>query len=301
MHALKRGGRGDLRVAHLNHGLRGRQSLGDQRFVESLCRQLNLPCDIERLAPGQLASAGADGLEAAARSARHSFLQRVASSRGARYVAIAHNADDQAETIFHRVVRGTGISGLSGMPRARSLGPASLIRPLLGFRRAELLAYLNDCKQAYRVDASNIDLRFTRNRIRHQIFPQLAEQFNPSVTDALLRLGRLAGEVQQVVDGLVEAYYQQSVCETSAGVCIAATSLKDMPRYLMRELLIAVWRRQDWPLQAMGYDQWEQLAAMVPTVIDEAGAAPAKQVFPGAVLAEVHGQSLHLHRKSAAE
>ena len=143
--------------------------------------------------------------EATARTARYAFLQETAERFGARYVVTGHTADDQAETILHRIVRGTGIAGLAGMARVRPLGPAAtLIRPLLDFRRLELLAYLTDLGQPFRSDSSNSDTAFTRNRIRCRLLPELAAEYNPGVVASLVRLGRLAGEVQSVVDALVE-------------------------------------------------------------------------------------------------
>jgi tRNA(Ile)-lysidine synthase len=296
MCSIKKGGAGRLLVAHLNHRLRAQESDADQAFVEGLCRKLGMPCEVESLAAGQLAAARPEGLEAAARAARYEFLQRVAGRVGARYVATAHTADDQAETILHRIVRGTGISGLSGMARARTLGPATLIRPLLSFRRGQLLEYLSDLGQPYRSDPSNEDLRFTRNRIRHRLLPQLAEEFNTAVTDALLRLGQLAGEVQEVVGGLVEDCYRQAVRgEREKRVRIEAALVRPLAPYLVRELLIAVWRRQDWPLQAMGYAQWDLLAEMLRSA-GRSNAPPRRQMFPGAIVAEVRDGSLHLER-----
>ena len=154
-----------------------------EQFVVELCRRLSVTCEVGRVAVDRLAAESGDGIEAAARTARYHFLEQTAGRLGARFVATAHTADDQAETILHRIIRGTGIRGLSGMARARPLGHATLIRPLLGVRRAELQTYLDALGQPYRHDQSNADLRFTRNRIRHQTMPQLREQYNAGVAE----------------------------------------------------------------------------------------------------------------------
>ena len=202
MTALKTGGVGRICAAHLNHQLRPAAD-EDERFVVELCRRLGVRCEVGRAAVDQLAARSGDGVEAAARTARYHFLEETAGRLGARFVATAHTADDQAETILHRILRGTGIRGLAGMPRSRPLGHATLIRPLLEVRREEMRAYLDALAQPYRHDPSNADLRFTRNRIRHQTMPQLRRQFNAGLTEALLRLGTLAGEAQAVADELV--------------------------------------------------------------------------------------------------
>ncbi len=216
MLALKTSGAGRVCAAHLNHQLRP-EADEDERFVVELCQRLGVKCEVEQAAVDQLAARSGNGLEAAARMARYRFLQETAGRLGARFVATAHTADDQAETILHRILRGTGIRGLAGMPRARPLGHATLIRPLLGVRRDELRAYLDALGQPWRHDQSNADLRFTRNRIRHQTMPQLRRHFNAGLTEALLRLGALAGEAQAVVDELVAERLDRCVTTDGAG------------------------------------------------------------------------------------
>lgn len=296
--ALKTGGEGRLRAAHFNHDLRGEQSEADEAFVVELCRRFGVPCEVGRAGKGRIAAEGTDGLEAAARSARYAFLQKTAARLGARYVVTAHTADDQAETILHRIIRGTGIGGLAGMERARALGPAAtLIRPLLAVRRAELVAYLDDLGQTYRSDSSNEDTRLTRNRIRHELLPQLAEVFNPSVVDALLRLGTLAGEAQAVIEAIADGLAERCVvCEGSEAVQIDALALAGQPRYVIRELLMAAWRNQAWPMQAMGFAQWDQLAEMTSACRETSPQLPPKQMFPGSVMAELGDDRLRLVR-----
>ncbi len=280
--ALKTGGAGRLCVAHLNHQLRP-EADRDEQFVVDLCRQLGVHCEVGRVAVDQLAAQTSDGIEAAARTARYRFLAETAGRLGARFVTTAHTADDQAETILHRIIRGTGIRGLSGMARVRPLEHAVLIRPLLGFHRRQLQAYLEQIHQPYCCDASNNDVRFTRNRLRRGVMPMLREQFNPMVTDALLRLGTLAGEAQTVVDGLTEAAFEHlATIESSGAVQLDLSGLAGKPRYLVRELLTAVWRHERWPLQSMGHGKWDELCdwALNP-------APPWQRIFPGNVRIEV--------------
>jgi tRNA(Ile)-lysidine synthase len=302
MTALKAAGEGRLVAAHLNHRLRGTQSDEDEAFVVELCRRLQVACEAGRLGPDELPAAPRAGLEAAARKARYRFLAEVASRRGARFVATAHTADDQAETILHRIIRGTGIRGLSGMARSRPLGPATLCRPMLAIRRGEVLAYLEGLGQAHRPDATNEDSRFTRNRIRNELLPRLAARYNPSVVDALLRLGRLAGDVQRVVDESVETMLAERVTrEGTAGVRIDAAGLGHEPPYLLGEMLAALWQEAGWPLQAMGYCQWQRLSRMLAAAAAPGGPLPARATFPGNVLAEPQPGFLRLRRKGPAQ
>ena len=291
MTALGMGGQRRICVAHLNHQLRP-DSDEDQRFVVELCRRLGVTCEVERVAVDRLAAQSGDGVEAAARSARYQFLEQTAGRLGARFVATAHTADDQAETILHRIIRGTGLRGLAGMARVRPLGHAALIRPLLGFRRAELRAYLDALGQPYRHDQSNADRRFTRNRIRHELLPRLCGQFNPGAVAALLRLGTLAGEAQSVVDGLVDGWFDRYVTtEGPSTVRIELAVLMHEPRYLVRELLMAVWRRQGWPMQSMGWQKWDELSELA-----RSAPPPTRRVFPGGVTGEVGEGIMQLRR-----
>jgi tRNA(Ile)-lysidine synthase len=289
MAALKTGGEGRLCVAHLNHQLRS-DAGEDERFVADLCARLNLPCEVGRADVERLASG--DGVEAAARAARYCFLEEVAGRFGARFVATAHTADDQAETVLHRILRGTGIRGLSGMGRTRPLGHAVLIRPLLEIRRLELTAYLDAIGQPFRHDKSNADTSFTRNRIRHELLPRLQKHFNPEVIDALLRLGSLAGEVQAVIDGDVGVWFDRcAAIDRPDGAHIELGSLAGRPRYLIRELLMTLWRRAGWPMQAMGMLKWDELCELATAKSPE-----PKRVFPGGVVVEVAGGEMRLTR-----
>ena len=295
LEAIKLPGEGRLIAAHVNHKLRGADSDADQQFVEALCRERCIPCEVAMAAVDGAASGQGQGLEAAARRARYAALEEMAGRLGARFVVTAHTADDQAETVLHRIVRGTGIRGLGGMARARPLGPATLLRPLLEIRRAELTAYLRDLGQPCRVDGSNEDLRFMRNRIRKELLPLIANQYNQAIADALLQLGTLARESQELIDSIVSEVTAKCLRSNRPGeVVLDCKVLAKQPRYMIREVLMEVWRRQDWPLADMGFAEWESLADMV--LFQEQGLCYERQKrqFPGAVFAELSGHELRL-------
>ena len=292
--SLKRTGTGTLHAAHVHHGLRCEQADNDQRFVEQLCGSLNIPCHTQRVDVHHQSAVDGDGLEAAARRLRYRFLQQQAETLGARYVVTAHTADDQAETILHRIVRGTGLTGLAGIPRTRPLGPTvSLIRPILTTWRHDVLNYLAELNQAYREDISNRDTSFTRNRIRHDLLPGLAEQYNRHVRDALCRLGVLSREACRVIDTQVDPLWDRCVADAAAdAVTIRTAPLAQVDRYLIRELLMRLWRRRDWPQQKMGFEQWELLAGLVqsPTAL------VTELSLPGGVRVKTNNQGLRLER-----
>lgn len=289
-------GAGRLWLGHFNHRLRAEASDNDEDQVRNLSRQLQLPLRVGHRDRMSFYRKG-DGLEASARRARYAFLRQEAESCGARYVVTAHTADDQAETVLHRIVRGTGLAGLAGIRRARPLGPAvTIVRPLLTFRRQMLKTYLHHLRIAYSTDTSNDDMRFTRNRIRHDLLPRLRHDYNPLVDDALLRLARLASEVQSITDDLVQAVARRARrIEPDGSVALNRNALAGEPIYLIRELLKATWAAQGWPCQAMGYRQWDRVARAVD---GPPGGMPA-QIMPGEIVVRVTSSQILLRPSNA--
>jgi tRNA(Ile)-lysidine synthase len=285
---------GALIVAHFNHRLRGADSEADATFVRRLADQLRLPALVGHSVGGPAARAGRS-IEEPARAERYKFLAEAAGECGARYLATAHTADDQAETILHRIVRGTGLAGLAGIPRVRRLTEAcTLIRPLLWATRRDVLAYLEQLGQEYQIDLTNAELDATRNRIRHQLLPQLAE-YNPRVRESLLALGSLAGEAQELIDTRVAQLRERAVVRcTAEQIELACDVLAAEPRYLVRELLVQTWRDQGWPEQSMGFDEWQRMAEMVLATAN----APRKQVFPGSISCARQKDTLVLTREA---
>jgi tRNA(Ile)-lysidine synthase len=185
----------DLKVAHLDHGLRGRAGGEDARWVAELARGLGYECESARARVGQRARATRDNLEQAARRERYEFLSRVAREWNAGVVVTGHTLDDQAETILLALVRGSGADGLGGMRAVRPLSDEEprvlLARPLLGWaRRVETKSYCESRGVVAREDAMNEDERFARVRVRRQLIP-LLETFNPRAVEALARAAEL--------------------------------------------------------------------------------------------------------------
>jgi len=174
-------------AAHYNHGLRGEEADDDEQFVRKLCRKYDKECLIERGNAKVFAKKNKLSIEHAARILRYEFLEQVADSVQADVIATGHNADDQAETILDRLMRGTGISGFQGIPMKRG----KIIRPLLTVYRKDIMAYIHERALEYRMDSSNEDVQFRRNMIRHQLLPLLKQKFNPQIVPTLNRLGNI--------------------------------------------------------------------------------------------------------------
>ncbi len=285
---------GRLVVAHFNHRWRGTESDEDEAFVRRLAHQCGVVCEVG--GDDSPAVSRGDGLEAVARHKRYRFLRGVSDRVGARFVATAHTADDQVETILHRIVRGTGLAGLAGIPRIRLLSPlTTVVRPLLRLKRHEVQGYLDDLQQPVRTDSSNTLVEFTRNRIRHQLLPALERDYNPRVAEAVQRLGDLARQAQHVLDALVASLHTRCVTIAATGhVRVACEPLRDQAPFLVRELLIALWREQQWPLRNMSGAKWNELCRLVHS-------PPGTRqvvIFPGQVRAECTGHVLELTRQA---
>jgi tRNA(Ile)-lysidine synthase len=175
-----------LEVAGIDHGLRPAAG-AELALVRERSEALGLPYVIAAVDVRRERARGGVSLQDAARRVRLGALATLAGERGATRIALGHQADDQAETVLYRILRGTGIAGLRGIPYRRGL----LVRPLLDVRRVEILRYLRRRSIPFVEDPSNADLRFARARIRHKILPALADE-NPRVAAALIRLAESA-------------------------------------------------------------------------------------------------------------
>ena len=179
-----------LVVAHLNHLLRGEESDADECFVRELATGYGLPCEVRRSDVKRRAGQWRLSLEEAGRKARYTFFEELRTQYDAVAVAVAHHADDQAETFLLRLLRGAGTTGLSAMAPLNQVG---IIRPLLALSRQELRAWLAEKQLTFREDASNQDHRFLRNRIRHELLPLLAD-YSPGISGRLAVTARMIGE-----------------------------------------------------------------------------------------------------------
>jgi len=186
-----------LSAAHIHHGIRAaEESDADQQFVEALCARLDIPLHLHHASiPERVAQTG-ETIEEAARAVRYDFFTSLIAAGEADAVLTAHTLDDQAETVLMKLLRGAWTEGLSGIHpvvQVHGLRPGKILRPFLNTRRVEIEAYLKELNQFWREDSTNTDTAYTRNRIRHELLPQLRE-YNPSLDQTLANLAELARE-----------------------------------------------------------------------------------------------------------
>lgn len=234
-----------LQAVHVEHGIRGEESRQDEAFVKALCEEHGVCCRSFAVDAPDYAKRRGIGLEEAARELRYDCYARAAKESGARRVkvALAHHADDNAETVLFQMVRGSGIRGLGGMrPMRRMDDAAFIIRPLLAVSRSEIEAYLEECRQPYRVDATNLDTEYSRNRIRHKVIPELTA-VNPG---AVSHITRTAGMLLAMSDYLAKETERilAVTCRFGQGDCeIGEALFKNYPTVLQKEAVHEVLSR----------------------------------------------------------
>ncbi len=224
-------------VAHVNHGLRGAESDADERFVQFLAGELGYSCSIGRVDTSELAQAHGESVEMAGRRARHAFFATFENA----VVVLGHHADDQAETFFLRLARGS--AGLAGMSWKQNVGKLIVVRPMLGLLHSDLVTWLMANGWSWREDASNCNDAYMRNRIRSKVMPLLAENLNPDMVQTLNRtMGILRDE---------EAW----MWSQATGHQIDA--LQGLPRALQRRVL-RIWLHSEGVVQP-GFGLVEQI------------------------------------------
>jgi tRNA(Ile)-lysidine synthase len=180
-----------LAVGHVEHGLRGEESRADAAFVKECAQKLNLPVHIGSFDVPSLAREKGLSFEVAAREVRYKYLWETAQSIGANKIAFAHHANDQVETILMRFLRGTSLTGLTGIPISREMDGIRVIRPLLYIWRDEIESYCRKEGIAYRTDSSNLSVKYFRNKIRLNLLPHLEHEYNKNIYKAINQLGEI--------------------------------------------------------------------------------------------------------------
>ncbi len=234
---------GSIVVAHLDHGLRGGAGAADLRWVRALAGRLGLTFVGESANVAVAAKTERCSLEDAARRVRYRFLERVAEQHDARVVVTGHTRDDQVETVLFRILRGTGVRGLRGITERSPIrwgGSVERVRPLLTIWRAQIESYLSTLCQDFRTDATNADLRFARNRLRHAILPTLRVAIQPYIDDALLRVAAAAGALHGHIVREADAAFEVVVLACDADrriVRLNVQALRDRPAAILGEIL----------------------------------------------------------------
>ncbi len=286
-----------LQVVHVNHMIRGQESDGDEAFVVELAKQWDIPCRVEKVDVPALAADQKLSIEAAARLARYTTLTREAIRSGASVIAVAHHAGDQAETVLMHILRGSGLAGLRGMqtvgPIPDAYLPAEtshrplLIRPLLDVPREVIDAYCTEHGLNPRLDHTNLDTAYARNRLRHELIPAL-ERVNPAFQMALNRMASVLAADYDLIQQQIDQVWERIVTEKSEHLIrLDRDTWRELPLALQRETIRRAVEQLRESLSDLGFKHIEQAVQVA-----QGGQNRAQAILPGGLQLWVDYDSL---------
>lgn len=290
LHLLHHQGDYALHVGTLDHGLRGEAGAADARFVVQTCTAWGIPVTAGRRDD---LSAERD-VENAARKARYDFLANVARETGAHHIAVAHHADDQAETVLLHLLRGTGLDGLAGMAASAPLPghpDLTLIRPLLHISRQEIEAYCREHTLPFRQDATNDDTRLLRNRIRRETLPHL-RQMNPQIDRALIRLADSAALDMEFIQRQLEWAAAGNVAADSRRVTLKRRAFDTLHPALRRHFI-------RWSVHQVGGRELDHDHIVAAVDLALRGDTGQQSLFPGGVRLRLDYEHVVIERADA--
>ncbi len=246
-----------LTVLHLDHQLRGEESRQDAAFVRDLAAALDLPFVLQETDVAALCRETGDNLEQAARAARLEFFTRLIEAGTVDRIAAGHTRSDQAETVLFRFLRGSGTAGLAGI---RPVTDDGIVRPLLEVDRAEVERYLRERGIAWRNDSTNASTVFARNRIRHELLPQLTRDWNPALPETLAHTADWAQAEEQYWESELARLAPAHLTFEPPAVLIQTDPLADLPLAVARRLIRRAVETAKGDLRGIGF---EHLAAVL--------------------------------------
>lgn len=235
----------ELVVAHINHMLR-EEAEEETNYVQQFCEKIKVLCFVKYANITKLAQEQKLGTEEMGRKVRYEFFEEVAKKTGSTKIATAHNSNDNAETVLMNLLRGSGISGLKGIEiRVQKNGEKKVeknieyIRPILECDRTEIEAYCKEKKLKPRIDKTNLENDYTRNKIRNQLIPYLQREFNPNIIDGLNRLSELAGEEEDYFKEIIERMYETlKIGENEEEIILDLQKFNVTPKVIKGRLLL---------------------------------------------------------------
>lgn len=249
-----------IAAAHFDHGLRGDESAAEALWVADWCETHGIKCHDGRADVAALAQERKLSIPQAAREARYAFLSETAAAIGANKIATGHTQDDQAETVLLNILRGTGTDGLRGIPRQRGL----FVRPLLAISRMQIEEYCAEHALCPRRDSSNAKTDYTRNRVRLELLPQLAREYNPGIQNALLRLSEIAVRDSdylhaQAQAALIDVLREQDAFRLTLDRAALAQLHPALLRYVLRDAIA----RLRGTVEGVAYEQIDQVCRFI--------------------------------------
>jgi len=273
LHRLRDTWKLTLTVAHLDHGIRGEASHKEARFVQAAAAEMGLSCITEKHDVLHYQQDKGISLQEAAREVRYAFFHDVGSRVGADKIALGHHADDQAETVLMRFVRGASLRGLGGIPPVRD---DFFIRPLIAVTRAEIEAYLTGKNIAFVPDTSHDELHYERNKVRHELIPLLQKEYNPRIVATITRMGQLLQMDEELLGDMAEQAVRQCLTHDDDGLCCAVSAISAYPLKLHGRIIRNIIARLKGDIRGLDFIHIEAVCSLL------VGTGPSKRVqLPG--------------------
>ena len=256
---LKRKYNLNLIAAHLNHGLQAKRGDYFTQQAKNACADLEVPFYSKKISIKKISKRNGRSVEETGRIERYKFFLEIAAKTRSSKIATGHTLDDQAETVLFRILRGSGLRGLGGIPFKRKEGKATLIRPLLLCKKKDLLRALKKSGITFSQDLTNRDTIFTRNRLRKQLLPSLERSFNPSVKESLSGLGSACAEAQDYIEKRASAAFKKCTTAKKTSLSLDISHLKRLHPALRSEVLFLALRTVKGNLNRFTRSQIEDL------------------------------------------
>ena len=254
-----------LSAAHLNHGLQKKDGKVYHRLARKIAIQLGIPFYSKTISLRALAKRHKRSLEEMGRLERYLFFKEVANKARADKIVTAHTLDEQAETVLLRMLRGSGLRGLLGIPWKRRDGQKIIIRPLLSTPKESLLIFLKENHIAYAQDKTNRDILFTRNRVRHRLLPLLEKEFNPKIKESLSSLQEVCSDIQGYLEMRSAQAYARCLSkkQSPTQIALSIARLKKLHPAIRREVLLIALLHKKGDLKRFGFTHIESLVEAV--------------------------------------
>ncbi len=243
-------------AVHINHGIRGDEAKHDEQFVLEVCNRLNVELVIKEFDIPSIAKETKKTLEEAGRDIRYSCFSEVAHKYQANKIAVAHNKNDNVETVLMRIIRGTGTKGLCGISSTRG----NIVRPLINVSRREIESYCRENKLEYHIDSTNLESSYTRNKIRLKLIPTIEEEFHSDLLGSITRMANLISEDEKFLDELTfEKLTECRVCRNSLNI----EKLRQTNLSLKRRVIRALYLEISDQLSDISYEHIEKIIELM--------------------------------------
>ncbi len=254
-----------LKVAHLDHMIRKEDSYQDMEFVKSLCKNFNIDFCFKRVDIEKIAREKKDSVEKVARAVRYDFFAQVAEKEGFKKIALGHNADDQVETILMRIIRGTGLSGLTGIPFTRRVSKKSnilIIRPLIEINADEIRQDLQDKNIQYRQDYTNEEEIYFRNKIRHQFLP-LLKKYNANINQLILNMSDSISVIENYITKEGKRRFKSASNKKDDNILLDLRRFNRYHEAIQREVFRNCIKELKKDLKKITYQHWNEFSLLV--------------------------------------